>query len=244
VNRFWEIDFFRGLGIILMVIFHTAYDLTAFGQVGFNFQVLGWKIFAYATGSIFLLLVGVSLTISLARAKNNQPTKFLHFKSLIRGLKILLWAMAITIVTRIFLGDGFVVFGVLHLIGLATVLAYPLRNFKILNVSLGLLIIALGVYLQTLRSASAALVWLGIAPINFYSVDYYPLLPWLGVVLLGVALGNWLYPQGQKKIKTSDSAPNFLTKKIACLGQHSLLIYLIHQPILIVLLWSAGLIKI
>jgi uncharacterized membrane protein len=71
-------------------------------------------------------------------------------------------------------------------------------------------------------------------------VDYYPLLPWFGVALLGIFAGYSLYPQGQPQFGWPDVSKIPFVQSLRFLGRHSLLIYLIHQPILIGLLFVLG----
>ena len=74
-------------------------------------------------------------------------------------------------------------------------------------------------------------------------VDYYPLLPWFGVALLGVFAGHSLYPQAKPRYPLPDYSQAWPIRGITFLGQHSLAIYLIHQPIIIGLLFLLGLAK-
>ena len=125
-ERFWEIDFLRGLAIIMMILFHLLYDLDYFGNYTLNVHAGFWLYFARATATIFLLLVGISLTLSFSRAtKIKKAGNTLYLKYLKRGLKIVSWGFVITLTTWIFLREGFVVFGILHLIGISIILAYP-----------------------------------------------------------------------------------------------------------------------
>ena len=109
-------------------------------------------------------------------------------------------ALGITIVTYIFIGKGFIVFGVLHLIGLSLLLAYPFLRLERANFLIGLLFILLGVYFQTISVGFPWLLWLGLVPQDFYSVDYFPVFPWFGVILMGMGLGDWLYPSYRRRI--------------------------------------------
>jgi uncharacterized membrane protein len=99
----------------------------------------------------------------------------------------------------------------------------------------GLKLVATGIILELFTINSGALIWLGLQPINFSTVDYFPLLPWFGVVLIGLYFGKLLYAGGQRTFALKHE----LSKKnpICFLGRHSLLIYLIHQPIFIAILY-------
>lgn len=244
-QRFWEIDFLRGIAIIMMVLYHLLYNLHYFAHYNVNVYSGFWLYFARATATTFIFLVGVSLTISFSKAKKiSLDEKKLFLKYLIRGLKIFSWGLIITLVTWVFLREGCVVFGILHLIGISIILAYPFLRFHSWNLLIGLLLIFSGLYLKGLTFNFSWLVWLGVKPAHFYTVDYFPLLPWFGIVLIGLFFGNLLYPDHSRKFQLSNLS-SFSVIKIFCfLGKHSLLIYLIHQPLIIVLLYLFGLVNI
>ncbi len=244
-QRFWEIDFLRGIAIIMMVLYHLLYNLHYFAHYNVNVYSGFWLYFARATATTFIFLVGVSLTVSFSKAtKISLNEKKLFLKYLIRGLKIFSWGLIITLVTWVFLREGRVVFGILHLIGISIILAYPFLRFPSWNLLIGLLLIFSGLYLKGLTFNFPWLVWLGFKPAHFYTVDYFPLLPWFGIVLIGLFFGNLLYPDHSRKFQLSNLS-SFSVIKIFCfLGKHSLLIYLIHQPLIIVLLYLFGLVNI
>jgi uncharacterized membrane protein len=237
-ERFWEIDLLRGVAIIMMIGYHVHYDLDYFGAYTLNVQSGFWLYFARAIAAIFLLLVGISLTLSFSRASKLQRTgKRLYPKYLKRGLKIFSWGLVITITTWFFLRKGFVVFGILHLIGLSIILAYPVLKFRYWNLVLGIVFIALGMFINKVTVGFPWLLWLGLIPARFYSIDYFPILPWFGVVLIGVFLGNSFYPNYARKFKIYDFSQFTVIRFFTYLGRHSLLIYLIHQPVLITVLY-------
>lgn len=245
-QRFWEIDSLRGIAIIMMVLFHLIFDFYFFGI--YNFDVhsgfLWW--FARLTAFLFILLVGVSLSLSYSRTillKNYSTDKDLFLKYLKRGLKILAYGLIITIVTWIFLRQGFIIFGILHFIGIAIIIEYPILGRKFTNLILGILFIVSGIYLMQFSFDFYGLLWLGFIPSNFYTLDYFPLLPWLGVVSLGLFIGNTIYENYNRRFKLPDLSKNPLNIILGFLGRHSLFIYFIHQPIIILALYILGYLK-
>jgi uncharacterized membrane protein len=243
IGRYWEVDLFRGIAVVMMIAFHAIYDLDFFSSqdlVDVHSGVL--PSFAKATASIFLLLVGVSLNISSARARIRGDDSFLRY--LRRGARIFSWGMAVTLSTMLLLGEGFVVFGVLHLIGISIILSRTFLNRPLLDLFLGSTAISFGLWLRQFSFDSPWLLWLGLVPRHFYSVDYFPLFPWFGVVLVGIFLGNLLYPKGVRRVRLPDISARTPAKQICILGRNSLLIYLLHQPILIISMQLLGIIEV
>jgi uncharacterized membrane protein len=238
--RFWEVDFLRGMAIVLMVLFHLAYDLNYFDVQQIEVASGFWFYLARFTASLFLLLVGVSLTLSHTRARLLGQEDRFRFRLAKRCLWIFSLAMGVTLVTYLFIGRGFIIFGVLHLIGISLLLAYPFLRLHGLNFIFGLLFILVGSVLQSLSVDFPWLLWLGLAPMDFHSVDYFPLLPWFGVILIGVAVGDLFYRGYCRRIPVPDLAGSSLVRWLALLGRNSLAIYLAHQPVLIGLLYLGG----
>ena len=240
-QRFWEVDATRGVAIAMMVVYHLVYDLDTFGGYGIESTSGFWAYFADATASAFLVLVGISLAISYSRTGARGASLF--GKYLRRGLRIFAYGMALTIVFFV-LGMGIVAFGILHLIGVSIILAYPLLRYRLPNLFLGILVFAVGAYMmaQDVSSESPWLLPFGVVPENLFMPDYRPLLPWFGVVLLGLFAGNVLYGDGERPAVVAKRAP-VVARPLLPLGRNSLFIYLIHQPILIALLAGLGIIE-
>jgi uncharacterized membrane protein len=244
--RFWEVDAARGIAIVMVVLYHLVYDLDKFGGYRIESTSGFWGLFADTSASAFVFLAGLSLTLSYARASAvPRSGRGLFAKYLRRGLRIFSYGMLITVVLWV-LGFGTVIFGILHLIGLSIVLAYPFIKLRFPNLLLGLSVVALGVYVQIegLSAGGAAgivLAPLGVVPEGLFMPDYRPLLPWFGLVLLGLFFGNVAYGSWRKK--APDVRGPAYAALFSFLGRHTLLIYLIHQPILIAVLWALGIIR-
>lgn len=240
-KRFWEIDFLRGIAIIMMIIFHFLYDLVYFGGYGFDIWSGFWLFFARTTALIFIFLVGISLTLSYSRATRAKLTKRrrinLPLKYIKRGLRIFGYGLLITAATFLFLENGVIVFGILHFIGVAIILAYPLIRYSYSNLVLGIVFIAAGFYLSSFTLNFSWLLWLGLKQAGFYTLDYFPIFPWLGVVLIGLFAGNILYKDYKRRFRIREIGSLQVIKQLCYIGRHSLLIYLIHQPVLIALLY-------
>ena len=245
-GRFWEVDTARGVAIAMMVVYHLTYDLDYFGGYGIDSTLGVWARFADATASSFLFLVGVSLAISYSKASAARRGRNLFGKYLLRGIRIFAYGMILTVVFLVF-GMGVVAFGILHLIGVSIILAYPFLTFlkyQLVNLFLGLFLVAVGLYVrvQGFSSESPWLLPFGVVPEDLIMPDYRPLLPWFGVVLLGLFAGNMVYGGGKRPALFAGKAP-VLARPLLPLGRNSLFIYLIHQPILVALLAALGVIQ-
>ena len=229
-------DAARGVAIIMMVVYHLTYDLDAFGGYGIAATTGFWARFADATASLFLFLVGVSLAISHARSGGDRFGKYL-----LRGLRIFGYGMVLTVVFLVF-GMGIVAFGILHLIGVSIILAYPFLNLRLSNFLLGALVFAAGMYVMAQDPVGSP--WLlpfGVVPEGWLMPDYRPLLPWFGVVLIGLGFGNAVYGGGTRPVILPRKTP-VAARPLLPLGKNSLAIYLVHQPILILLLNVFGIV--
>ncbi|MDP3563966.1 MAG: heparan-alpha-glucosaminide N-acetyltransferase [Methanoregula sp.] len=233
-SRLPEIDLFRGIAILMMVVFHTVFDISFFGIAPLNVSTGFWHYFAYATASLFLLIVGVSLIVSHARARLKNTGLSLALKFVYRGAFIFALGLAVTLGTWLYLGEGFVIFGILHLIGISVLLSPLFFPFRKWNLILGCVCIAVGLFV-TGSYGPVYLLPLGIHPQGFTSVDYTPLFPWFGVVLIGMGIGEFLYHDGERRF-TVPPIPESIVPPLSFLGRHSLLIYLVHQPIIIAVL--------
>jgi uncharacterized membrane protein len=236
------VDAARGVAILMMVLYHLVYDLDTFGGFGIGSTTGFWGRFADATAFAFVFLAGVSLAISRSRVESTLRGWDLFGKYLRRGLRILGYAMALTAVSWS-LGMGIIAFGILHLIGVSIILAYPFLQLRLPNLILGLSLAATGWYMraQNVSSESPWLLPFGVVPENLSMPDYRPLLPWFGVVLLGLFVGNVLY-RGGKRVSRTSGTPSF-AGPLAFLGRNSLFIYLVHQPVMVALLWALGIVN-
>lgn len=221
-ERFWEIDALRGIAVCLMIIFHFLFDLNYFKNFSFDLSAGLWLFVGRTAALVFIFLVGVSLTLSFSKGRSAR-----HF--LKRGLKILFLGLLVTLITFLLFPQETVWFGVLHLIGFSIILAVPFLKFKKLNVLLGFALIVAGLLLWNFSFNFAFLLPLGIQPEGFASFDYFPLLPWFGVVLLGIAFGNWFYPERKRSFRI----PELRIPILQFLGRNSLLVYFLHQPVII-----------
>ncbi|MCL5780765.1 MAG: DUF1624 domain-containing protein [Firmicutes bacterium] len=217
--RIWELDFLRGIAILMMVVFHILYDLNTFYQVPIPYEQGPVYYIGKTAASLFIIVAGISCSLS----RNNVK----------RGAKLFALGLVITLVTSLTVPGSNIFFGILHFLGTA-ILLYPL--FKHLKpgllLTLGTGIILTGFYFKRVAMPNHLLAPLGLMGPDFYSADYYPLVPWLGLFLYGVVLGKMIY---REKNSLFASFP-FRQNPLNTLGRHSLAIYLLHQPVILLLL--------
>ncbi len=209
-DRFWEIDFIRGFAIILMIIFHILYDLNYFKITNYPLYSGIILYLARLTAAIFVILVGVSLSISYSKVKNILTKKMIILKYLKRGFITIILGIIISIISWFYIPRGFVIFGILHFIGTSIILSLIFIRYKLFNVIFGIFIIIIGLYLRTLSFDFNFLIPLGLIPNNFWTIDYFPLLPWFGIILLGISIGNILYPNKIRKFEIIDRSKNMI----------------------------------
>jgi len=228
-HRFWEIDALRTIAIVMMITFHTLYLLNYFGihDTGVPASYGFWRWFPRVTGGTFILVAGLSLTITYSRAERTSGF-------MLRGLKIFGYGMAITLITWLISRTGYVRFGILHFFGIAFILAHLFTRFGFINLILGIALMIAGIYIleQRILVDFPWLLWLGLLPRGFWTMDYWPLLPWLGLFLVGMFSGKLLYPRGNRSFNIHEfNGP--VASALTFPGRHPLVIYLAQWPAII-----------
>jgi uncharacterized membrane protein len=225
--RIDAIDALRGTAICMMIVYHAAFDLNWFHIISADFNHhpfwLGFRDLIVAS---FLLLVGVSL--ALAWRARISPTRFWRRIALVGAC-----ALLVTVGSYAAFPQTFITFGILHCIVVSSILGWPLVRFPRAAWIVGIVVIVVGVAIGIPLFDLPWLNWVGLMTHRPATEDYVPVLPWFGVVLVGISLGSWLIKRRLQSLRQiSRASPGWLT----WLGRHSLLVYMIHQPIMIGLL--------
>lgn len=231
-HRYPAVDVLRGTAIVLMFSYHFSYDLTYFGLARFDFyNGPFWLAFRTLIVSLFLGTVGISLV--LATADGVRPRAFLR-----RVAILLLYAGAVSLASYIMFGERMIFFGILHFIATASVLALPFLRLYRANLVLGAALIGFGSYYANPLFDTPGLRWIGLMTHKPATEDYVPLLPWFGVVLIGLFLGKLLFRERRPAAFADWRGQHPLARLLALGGRHSLNIYILHQPLFMGLLWS------
>jgi len=227
-KRIEFLDFARGLALIAMTIFHFAFDMELFGfqERGFISQP-HWKYFARAIASSFLILTGISLY--LAHADGILWSGWRKRMVMIAGS-----ALMITAATFFATPDQYIFFGILHQIAFASVaglvfLALPW--LVTLFVAVGIFWIGQTTHLT--HFDPQWLWWTGLSAVIPNSSDFVPVFPWFSAPLFGIALAKFLQERGWLKALAIPQFEGAIGRKLKFIGRHSLIYYLVHQPIMI-----------
>jgi uncharacterized membrane protein len=228
------LDAWRGLAMVWMALFHFAFDLNHFGLLAprQNFYVDSlWTLQRTVIVSLFLFCAGIAQ--SLAPALPLAGAGAWRFWR--RWLQIAGCALLVSIGSAWMFPRSWIFFGVLH--GIAAMLIL-LRLAAPLGAWLWPL--ALACLLLPLAAQpwfdQPLLAWLGLRTHKPITEDYVPLLPWLGVMLAGLACGRWLQRRPRRAALPRALAP---LAPLAALGRWPLTFYMLHQPVLIGLLLLA-----
>ena len=228
IARIASLDVARALALIAMAIFHTGWDLAYLGlaQIDPAGDVV-WVIFARVVASSFLFIAGMSLALATRQGFNHQA--FLR-----RLAVIALAAGGVSLGTWWFIADNFVVFGILHHLAVASVLLLPFLFVPLWGaVAAAAIALVLPTLIVLPGSGYGVGYVLGFTSAIPDSVDYVALFPWLAADLAGLTAGRalWRYaPNGQWALWPGDTIP---FRWLALAGRHSLVIYLVHQPIIL-----------
>lgn len=231
-RRIHAIDAARGIALVAMAIYHFTWDLGYFGYVPSYLAVTGgWAIFAHLIAGSFLFVAGYSLWMAHGRD--------LRLPSFLKRLAILvLAASAVSIVSIVQMPDAIIYFGILHAIAAASVIGLLfVRAPPALTLLVAVAAFLLPHFLKFNALDPRYLAWIGMAAHPVASDDYVPLLPWIAPFLAGIAISKlslgWL--KRQKQVPKNENILTFF-------GRHSLVFYLLHQPILFGLVYAATLV--
>jgi uncharacterized membrane protein len=208
----------------MMIVYHAAFDLNWFHIISADFNHdRFWLSFRDLIVGSFLLLVGVSLVLASRAAIS--PKRFWRRIALVGAC-----AMLVTLGSYVTFPKTFITFGILHCIVVSSILGWPLVRFPRAALVVGIVVIGVGVAIGLPLFDLPWLNWVGLMTHKPATEDYVPLLPWFGVVLVGISIGWWLLERHLHDLRQmSRASPKWLT----WLGRHSLLVYMIHQPIMV-----------
>jgi len=221
IKRIDTLDIFRGIAIVFMMVYHFSYDLNYFHFISVHFsKEIFWLSFRYTIVFMFLLSVGISLVLA---HQDGISIKRLQKRAVLLGGSSIL----VTVVTYIQFPHTWVYFGILHFIFVASFLVVPFIGYPKLSLLVAFIIFTLSA-MGYLNFHELYIYLRPILHLPRYTEDFLPIFPWLGVVLIGIAIGRYHIRY--------DFIPDIRAKgwlKLpALIGRHALLVYLIHLPII------------
>lgn len=223
------VDLLRGVAIVAMVIYHALWDLgpRSRGLIALDAATNpAMMLAADLIAGTFLALVGVSLVLAHRRG--------IRWPAFWRRLAILVGAaVLVSAVTWWTDPATFVRFGILHCIAVCSVIGLAFLPLPGWVAAIGA---AVAFTAPSLFAGAAfdhpAWIWLGLSTMVPSSVDYVPVLPWLGAVLVGMAGARLALAFGLDRTLAGVQPGGWLAKGLVTAGRWSLVIYLAHQPLL------------
>jgi len=232
------LDVLRGVAIVAMIVYHLAFDLELFGLADLGAtEHWAWIAFVRTIPASFLIIAGISLTLAA-----NGGLNWRHYWWRIFYLAAA--AALITVVSYFADPDAIIWFGIIHCIAVSSVIGLFFLRLPVFVTLLAAAAILVGPLFATPALNAPALLWVGLGTEAPPSNDYNPLFPWLGFMLIGIALARLVIPYAATAPWAQWRPRDGAGRLLALAGRHSLMIYLLHQPILIgalfALAWMLG----
>lgn len=219
MKRIGEIDFFRVVAIVLMVAFHFVFDLNEFANININYESGFWYYVGRTAAILFITISGISSNLSKKPIKN--------------AMKLFIFATGISVATYFVFGDMYVRFGILHLLATMTVLSLVLNKTNtIILIIIQIVSYLIYLYSIKIRIGTFYLIPFGFMYYGFASVDYYPIFPYIIYYILGILIFRFVYKR-DKRLLPFEVKSNV----IKIISQKSLEIYILHQPIILAVIF-------
>ena len=235
-QRYEMLDSIRGAVLISMILYHACWDLVYIFKKDFRwFEGSGAYVWQQSICWTFIFLSGFCWSLG------KRPVK--------RGITVFSAGVVVSLVTIVFMPKDRVVFGVLTLIGSCMLLIVPLRKLFVklparrgLFFSIVLFVLTRNInrgYLgfeewKLLRLPKVLyqgkiMTFLGFTEPKFYSTYYFSLIPWFFLFLSGYFLYCMIGEKNGVNFRSRYLEAGW--KPLSFLGKHSLIIYLLHQPL-------------
>jgi uncharacterized membrane protein len=243
IQRMQWLDASRGLAILWMTVFHLCFDLNHLGWIQQNFYAdRFWTWQRTGIVSFFLFVAGFAQAVAVEQGQGWRP--FVK-----RWMEVMACAGLVSLGSSIAFPQSWIYFGVLHGLAVMLVLArwMALRRWPCAGmVGLGAALVSFHLLIQQAGASglwpevfnAKALSWLGLNWRKPVTEDFVPLLPWMGVVCMGLACGQWICRGARAQLwrRSLERPLPVCLGWLSGLGRHSLSYYMLHQPVLIGLL--------
>lgn len=231
-QRLTVLDQARGIALLAMIIYHAFWDGLQFGLIAWTVDrdMIMQASAQWIAGS-FLIISGISL--ALAQATCDQPI-YQQSSFWKRVAIVAAAAMLVSIATFFALPQAPIYFGILHHIALASVvLALVTRAHPFLAMALAALVLIVNANVALPALNHPAFIWWGLGTQAPVTADWVPLFPWLAAGLIGIGASRWALIPWLRSRPPTEKPSETHRDPLTWMGQNSLAIYLIHQPILI-----------
>jgi uncharacterized membrane protein len=225
-RRLAQLDAFRGLAIVAMVIYHFCFDLALNGWLTADFGE-DWRWIAFRVPILGSFLFAAGISLGLAGRDGFDERRYWRRIGIVAAA-----AALVTAGSYLLFPDSYIYFGVLHGIAVMGVLGRLLLPLRAWLVALGIGIVAAGVVLRFPAFDQPWFQWIGMMTFKPRTEDYVPLFPWFGVFLVGAAAGV-AFGRGDRAFGAQAWTPPPALGWLPWLGRHSLAVYLVHQPLLL-----------
>lgn len=232
-GRFDAIDAARAAALLAMATYHATWDLGFLQLTPMNHALTpAGRVAAHGIAGSFLTLVGIGLVLM-----NRERIRWRSF--LLRLVRIGGAALLLTLATFVAFPDSYIFFGVLHCIAVSSVLALPFLFLPAAATALaGAAVIAAPFLIRHPVLEATPLMFLGLGSRLPETNDWVPVFPWFGLVLIGVALARAGLPAFARSRLGRWQAHGTAGRLATLAGRHSLAVYLVHQPVLLALLFG------
>ena len=226
--RLEKLDILRWIAIIMMVLFHLNYSLVnIFSSNVLNFSEIFWFYIWKIAAILFISIAGISFYLA-----EKKYWKYIYRKYFRYALALSCIALLISICTYLYFPEQYIRFGIIHFFALSFFILPLFIRFGYMNIILWAWIILSWLFISEPIS-NEYLYWLWFIYPGFSSADYYPLIPYFWVILIWYALWYVLDRFSGLIIFQKKGQKNKLEKALIFSWRKSLLIYLIHQPIIL-----------
>lgn len=231
--RLEKLDILRWIAILFMVIFHVNYSLVNLFNIQLiNFSDLFWFILWKTSAIIFIVISWIAFYLAEKKHQNKVILKYIK-------ISLMLWLIAwgISLSTFLFFPEEYIRFWIIHFFSVCFVLILFFRAFKYYNIILAIFIIIFGFYfIPLVENDYSYFLWF--KSISFSSSDYYPILPYFWFMLIWYSIATYLSDKGKMGIFKLKSNKNIIHVLFEYMWKKSLIIYLVHQPIIIWIIYT------
>jgi len=244
VERYYEIDTIKGIAVILMVIVHIFYLSTIMNVKNYNINGGILRLIAVISHTLFIFIVGMNLSINYQKYKLEDKDKYIN-KQIKRGLFLLGSGMILSLLTYLAFGNKYIRFGILHFIGISIILSTLIIHNKNLSIYIASVI---GIIYTIINNRNIRSILFnkcsntpflcfitGLVNIKYTSIDHFPLIPYFGLICIGIYSGYRLY-NNNKRLLFNNEIEKYKNSKInnilGSLGKNSFKIYVSHLLIL------------